>query len=228
MDAGVMLWNCEDFNATELYNLDTDATRAVSEAADELNAALAVVIAKTDVDLTINDPTAIKDGGSPVRQRVSLCAGRRRGVRQRRQYVCEETGRQILDALELSVSSMPGKYGGFLQASGLTFEADTSIPSGVKRDEKNMFVDIEGDRRISNVLVGGEPIDLEKTYTVASHNYLLHNGGDGYTIFQNCTFTQESVMLDNQVLLTCITEDMSGVVGAQYANPYGENCITAK
>lgn len=267
MDAGVMLWNCADFNATELYNLDTDVTKAVSEATDELNAALAEVVAKTDVDLTINDPTAAKDDGSPVRIirnaetnlgdlcadayryvsgadvafvngggiRVSIKAGdiTRNDILKVHPFgnalcVCEATGQQILDALELSVSSMPGEYGGFLQVSGLTFEVDTSIPSGVKRDEKNMFVGVEGDRRVSNVLVGGEPIDPEKTYTVASHNYLLHNGGDGYTIFQNCTFTQESVMLDNQVLLTYITEGLNGVVGEQYANPYGEGRITAK
>ena len=267
MDAGVMLWNCADFNATELYNLDTDVTKAVSEATDELNAALAEVVAKTDVDLTINDPTAAKDDGSPVRIirnaetnlgdlcadayryvsgadvafvngggiRVSIKAGdiTRNDILKVHPFgnalcVCEATGQQILDALELSVSSMPGEYGGFLQVSGLTFEVDTSIPSGVKRDEKNMFVGVEGDRRVSNVLVGGEPIDPEKTYTVASHNYLLHNGGDGYTIFQNCTFTQESVMLDNQVLITYITEGLNGVVGEQYANPYGEGRITAK
>ena len=267
MDAGVMLWNCADFNATELYNLDTDVTKAVSEATDELNAALAEVVAKTDVDLTINDPTAAKDDGSPVRIirnaetnlgdlcadayryvsgadvafvngggiRVSIKAGdiTRNDILKVHPFgnalcVCEATGQQILDALELSVSSMPGEYGGFLQVSGLTFEVDTSIPSGVKRDEKNMFVGVEGDRRVSNVLVGGEPIDPEKTYTIASHNYLLHNGGDGYTIFQNCTFTQESVMLDNQVLLTYITEGLNGVVGEQYANPYGEGRITAK
>ncbi len=267
MDAGVMLWNCADFNATELYNLDTDVTKAVSEATDELNAALAEVVAKTDVDLTINDPTAAKDDGSPVRIirnaetnlgdlcadayryvsgadvafvngggiRVSIKAGdiTRNDILKVHPFgnalcVCEATGQQILDALELSVSSMPGEYGGFLQVSGLTFEVDTSIPSGVKRDEKNMFVGVEGDRRVSNVLVGGEPIDPEKTYTVASHNYLLHNGGDGYTIFQNCTFTQESVMLDNQVLLTYITEGLNGVVGEQYANPYGEGRITAR
>ena len=142
--------------------------------------------------------------------------------------VCEATGQQILDALELSVSVLPGEYGGFLHVSGLTFEVDTSIPTGVKRDEKNMFAGIEGDRRVSNVLVGGEPIDPEKTYTVASHNYLLHNGGDGNNIFENCMFTQESVMLDNQVLLTYITEGLNGVVGEQYANPYGEGRIIAK
>ena len=267
MDTGVMLWNCEDFNATEMYNLDTDVTKAVSEATDELNAALAEVVARTDVDLTVSDPTVMGDDGLPVRIVRSaetnlddLCADAYRyvsgadvafvnggGVRVSIKAsgitrndilkvhpfgnalcVCEATGQQILDALELSVSSMPGEYGGFLQVSGLTFEVDTSIPSGVKRDEKNMFVGVEGERRVSNVLVGGEPIDPEKTYTVASHNYLLHNGGDGYTIFQNCTFTQESVMLDNQVLLTYITEGLNGVVGEQYADPYGEGRITAK
>lgn len=267
MDTGVMLWNCEDFNATEMYNLDTDVTKAVSEATDELNAELVEVVARTDVDLTVSDPTATGDDGLPVRivrsaetnlddlcadayryvsgadvafvngggVRVSIKAGdiTRNDILKVHPFgnalcVCEATGQQILDALELSVSSMPGEYGGFLQVSGLTFEVDMSIPSGVKRDEKNMFVGVEGERRVSNVPVGGEPIDPEKTYTVASHNYLLHNGGDGYTIFQNCTFTQESVMLDNQVLLTYITEGLNGVVGEQYADPYGEGRITAK
>ena len=250
-----------------MYNLDTDVTKAVSEATDELNAALAEVVARTDVDLTVSNPTAMGDDGLPVRivrnaetNLGDLCADAYRyvsgadvafvnggGVRVSIKAsditrndilkvhpfgnalcVCEATGQQILDALELSVSLMPGEYGGFLQVSGLTFEVDTSIPSGVKRDEKNMFVGVEGERRVSNVLVGGEPIDPEKTYTVASHNYLLHNGGDGYTIFQNCTFTQESVMLDNQVLLTYITEGLNGVVGEQYADPYGDGRITAK
>ena len=35
-------------------------------------------------------------------------------------------------------------------------------------------------------------------------------------------------MLDNQVLLTYITEGLNGVVGEQYADPYGEGRITAK
>ncbi|MBR2781762.1 MAG: 5'-nucleotidase C-terminal domain-containing protein [Oscillospiraceae bacterium] len=38
---------------------------------------------------------------------------------------------------------------------------------------------VEGARRVGNVLVGGEPIDPERTYTLASHNYMLLDNGDG-------------------------------------------------
>lgn len=44
----------------------------------------------------------------------------------------------------------------------------TYLPSTVKMDEKNMFVGVEGERRVRNVMVAGEPIDPEATYTVAS------------------------------------------------------------
>ena len=141
--------------------------------------------------------------------------------------VCEATGQQILDALELSVKALPGEYGGFLQVSGLTFEVHTYLPSTVKMDEKNMFVGVEGERRVRNVMVAGEPIDPEATYTVASHNYMLMNGGDGNTIFKNNHFTHVDVMLDNQVLLTYVTEALNGVIGEAYANPYGEGRIVA-
>ena len=60
-----------------------------------------------------------------------------------------------------------------------------------------MFVGVEGEYRVKNVMVGGEPLDLEKIYTLASHNYMLQGQGDGYTIFEDNVYTQESVMLDN-------------------------------
>lgn len=141
--------------------------------------------------------------------------------------VCEATGQQILDALEFGAKDVPGEFGGFLQVSGLTYEIHTYLPSTVKMDEKRMFVGVEGEYRVKNVMVGGEPLDLEKIYTLASHNYMLQGQGDGYTIFEDNVYTQESVMLDNQVLITYITEGLNGVVGADYANPYGQGRIVA-
>ena len=46
-----------------------------------------------------------------------------------------------------------------------------------------MFVGVTGDRRVQNVYVGDEPLDPEKTYSLASHNYMLKNGGDGFNMF---------------------------------------------
>ncbi len=139
----------------------------------------------------------------------------------------EATGQEILDALELSVQFTPAENGAFLHVSGLTFTFDPSVPSSVLVDDNGMFVSVEGARRVQNVLVGGEPIDPEKIYTVASHDYMLKNGGDGYTMFQDNPLLLDGILLDNQVLINYIVEVLGGVIGEQYANPYGEGRIVA-
>ena len=139
--------------------------------------------------------------------------------------VMEVTGQQILDALELGCCNRPGESGGFLQVSGMTYEVDLSIPSSVVKDENGMFAGVSGDRRVVNVTIGGEAIDPEATYTLASHNYMLKDAGDGYSMFQDCVLLQDSVMLDNQVLINYIVDSLGGVVGEEYSEPYGEGRI---
>ena len=143
--------------------------------------------------------------------------------------VIEVTGQQVLDALEWSVHSLPGEFGGFDQVSGITFEVDAEIPSPAVQDEHSMFdhIDDTMERRVRNVMVGGEPLDPAKTYTLASVDYQLLNNGDGYTMFDGCKVLQESVKLDNQVLIDYITETLGGVVGEEYANPYGQGRIVS-
>lgn len=266
MSTGVMMWNNSDFNATAIYGLDNEITKAVADATEELNVKLAEVVAKSDVELTINDPVAVDGEGKSVRIIRSaetnlgdLCADAYRyisgadvafvnggGIRVSIKAgditlndilkvhpfgnalcVCEATGQQILDALEMGARKVPSENGGFLQVSGLTYEIHTYIPSSVALDEKGLFAGVEGEYRVKNVTIGGEPLDLEKTYTVSSHNYMLQDSGDGMCMFKDNVFTQESVMLDNQVLITYITEGLNGVVGADYANPYGQGRIVA-
>jgi len=139
----------------------------------------------------------------------------------------EATGQEILDALEMGARVTPEESGGFLQVSGLTYEIHTYIPSSVTLDENNMFVSADGEYRVKNVTVGGEPLDLSKTYTLACHNYLLKDAGDGYTMFQDNTFLLDSIMIDNQVLINYIVEGLGGVVGADYADPHGQGRIVA-
>ena len=143
--------------------------------------------------------------------------------------VIEVSGQQVLDALEWSVHSMPGEFGGFDQVSGITFELDCTIESPVIVDENGMFasVDASKERRVRNVLVGGEALDPAKTYTLASVDYQLLNKGDGYTMFDGCKVVQESVKLDNQVLIDYIQTTLGGVVGEGYDNPYGQGRIVS-
>lgn len=140
----------------------------------------------------------------------------------------EIEGKHILDALEMGCRALPGETGGFLQTSGLSYEVNTAIESSVVLDEQGNFAEVAGERRVSNVLVNGEPLDPEKVYTVASHNFMLKDGGDGYSMFKNGTVVVDEVMLDNQMLITYIVEELGGVVGEAYANPYGQGRIVIK
>ena len=141
----------------------------------------------------------------------------------------EESDRekQILDALEWGSRVVPEETGGFLQVSGLTYEIHTYIESSCTADENGLFTGVAGEYRVKNVKVGGEDLDVNKTYTLACHDYLLKNAGDGFTMFQQDTLLQDSVKLDNQVLIDYITGTLNGVVGEAYANPYGQGRIVA-
>ena len=141
--------------------------------------------------------------------------------------VVEVTGQQVLDALEYGARDVPNECGGFMQVSGLTYEIHTYIPSSCTHDERNMFTGVDGEYRVKNVKVGGEDLDVTKTYTLASHNYMLLGDGDGMAMFRGAKVLKEGVKLDNQVLIDYIVDTLGGVVGEAYANPYGEGRIVA-
>ena len=265
LSTDLFLWN-NSVAAPKLMGIRNEVYDAVKAAQDALSEKLSEVVARTAVELTINDPVATKDDGSPIRivRRAEtnlgdLCAdayrdqsgaqiafvnggGVRVSIKQgditlndilkvhpfgNAMCVIEATGAQILDALEWGARAVPSEFGGFLQVSGLTYEIHTYIESSAKADENTMFAGVEGEYRVKNVMVGGEPLDPDKTYTLASHNYMLKNGGDGYSMFKGCKLLQDEVMLDNQVLINYITGTLGGVVGEQYADPYGEGRIVA-
>ena len=268
VSAGLMSWD-QSIAAPALFGLQNAGADAVKAETAELNEVLQTVVAKTAVDLYINDPTEVTEEGKPIRiiRRAEtnlgdLCADayldqsgeadiafvNGGGIRVQLNAgdltlnniltvhpfgnsltVIEVTGQQVLDALESSVHSLPGEFGGFDQVAGLTFEYDATIESPVIEDDSKMFagVDDTKERRVRNVLVGGEPLDPEKTYKLASHDYQLLNNGDGYTMFAGAKVLQESVKLDNQVLIDYITETLGGVVGEGYDNPYGQGRIVS-
>ena len=140
--------------------------------------------------------------------------------------VLEVTGQQILDALEWGSRALPADTGAFLQVSGLSYEINTAIDSPCLKDEKSLFAGIEGQRRVQNVMVGEEPLDPEKTYSLAGNDYILRNNGDGFTMFDQAPVLQDNVKLDNQVLIDYIVDTLGGEVGEEYADPYGQGRIT--
>lgn len=85
----------------------------------------------------------------------------------------ELSGRTLRQALEHSVArsgvgedSEPGR---FPQISGMSFKFDTSKPVG---------------QRIIEIQVGGKAVDENRTYTLATSDFLVSRGGDGYTMFK--------------------------------------------
>lgn len=142
--------------------------------------------------------------------------------------VVEVTGQQIKDALEMAAKDCPQENGGFLHVSGITYTINTSVPSNVKLDERGNFKSVSGAYRVGDILVNGEPLDVNKTYTVASHNYMLKSGGDGMAMFAGSKVVKDDVMVDVDVLSSYISEKLGGNVGADYGNPKGQGRIIIK
>jgi 5'-nucleotidase/UDP-sugar diphosphatase len=86
----------------------------------------------------------------------------------------EITGAQLLEVLEKKAlteavanygEKFSGPGGAFLQVSGLTYTMDLAA------------------KTVSDVKVGGVPLDPSKTYLMATQNFMM-SGGDGYTILK--------------------------------------------
>lgn len=191
---------------TNLGDLVADAYR------DLLGADIAVVNGggiRADItagDITYNDIISVHPFGN------SVC-------------LIAATGQEILDLLEMGARNTPGESGGFQQVSGLTYDIHTYIKPSVILDDKGNFVKVGGEYRVHNVMIGGKPLDLNKTYTVASHSYLIKNGGDGFGLFMDNKLLKDEVMMDNQVLISYITDKLGGVVGDEYKHMNGQGRI---
>ena len=194
-------------NETNLGDLCADAYRAMSGADIAFVNGGGVRVSIPAGDITYGDIIKVHPFGN------QMC-------------VIEVTGAEILDALEMSAAKVPAEFGGFLHVSGLKYTIDLNVESSVVTDESKMFVEVSGDRRVKDVFVGEEPIDPEKTYTLASHDYMLKNMGDGYSMFADNTVLQDCVMIDNQVLINYIVDVLGGNVGVDYKDPYGQGRIT--
>lgn len=81
------------------------------------------------------------------------------------------TGKDVVDALENGASQIEEGAGRFAQVAGLKYSFDKSQPAGSR------IKDVQ-------VMANGAwaPIDLAKTYLVATNNY-VRQGGDGYKVF---------------------------------------------
>lgn len=98
--------------------------------------------------------------------------------------VKEVKGSDILAALEHGISSYPEAKGAFPHVAGMTFRFDPSKPAG---------------SRLVEVKVAGKPLDPDKTYKLATNDFLAA-GGDEYTMFADDKILGEYPGLDEIVI----------------------------
>ena len=134
--------------------------------------------------------------------------------------VIRTTGKELLDALETAVREYPKAEGCFAQVSGLSFTFDPSIPSSVVLDSNGTFLRVDGPYRVSNVQVGGQPLDPNQYYTIASSDYVLLKGGDAIR-FPNAKQLPTTPVTDLQLLENYLLNNLHGIIGSPYGSPQG-------
>lgn len=182
---------------------DAEIEGLVKEVTDKIDSALNVVIAQTDVPLD-GDRTIVRKKESNLGNFITdailektktfpgyegdLALTNGGGIRtqvnagditKKMLYdvlpfpntvvILDVTGSELKAALENGVSQVETGAGRFPQVSGITFAWDPSKPAG---------------ERVSDVKVGGADLDLEKTYKLATNDFVAA-GGDGYEMFKD-------------------------------------------
>ena len=81
----------------------------------------------------------------------------------------ELTGKELRIALENGVSQVEDMAGRFPQIAGMTLVYDPQASAG---------------NRVITIEVGGEELDPDRSYTVATNDYMA-GGGDGYAALES-------------------------------------------
>ena len=140
----------------------------------------------------------------------------------------ELPGQVIIDALEFGVRKYPEPNGGFPQVSSeLSYNFNPDINSTVVVDPTGLYLNISGERRVSNVKVNGKNIEPEKNYSVLMFEYLA-NGGSGFTMFAGYEITREGLVTDTQALSDFIEYNLKGEIPKEYSEIQGRIKITNK
>lgn len=107
----------------------------------------------------------------------------------------EISGKTLREVLEHGVARSAvgedGEPGRFPQISGMSFKYDTTKPAG---------------SRVTEILVGGKPLDEKKNYTLATSDFLVSRGGDGYTMLKDgkVLITADAAQKDSDVFEAAI------------------------
>lgn len=108
----------------------------------------------------------------------------------------EVTGQELKDALEVGAAGYPAAHGAFAHVAGISYTINASNEAG---------------NRIENIKVNGLALNLNKTYTLATNDFLAA-GGDGYTMFADNTIINHASSLDEALIAYIKKNGTSNVV----------------
>ena len=133
------------------------------------------------------------------------------------------TGQQLLDALEWGARSAGTleENGSFLHVSGITYKINTLLDDSTQTNENNIWIGAPTNGyRVYDVMVYSketdtyEPLDLNATYNLAGHNYILRDLGGGFNMFDGAVNILDYVMEDYMVLGFYIQAFENGIIDA--------------
>ncbi len=132
------------------------------------------------------------------------------------------TGAELLEALEASTYSTPTAIGGFPQVAGIEFTIDTSKPydSNPETYPASTYYGPASINRVTINNINGNPFDSEATYAVITNDFMA-SGGDTYYAFAASTDKFDTGIPLDEALMAYITDYLGGVVGEEYAEPFG-------
>ena len=130
------------------------------------------------------------------------------------------SGRTLKDVLEYASAKLPEASARFPQVSGVTFTVDLSRESNVRLDDTGDFAYVDGAYRVSDIMVGGKPLDLSAEYTMAVCDFVL-NGGDGFSMFREADVLSDTMKVDNMAVRDYIVTSLGGVIPDMYRAPLG-------
>ena len=205
-------------------NFVSDAYRIVSEAQIGIANGGGVRANLKQGDITYKDLMSIH----PFGNYMDIVEVKGQQIADYLEYASVNTEKEYYKVNEEGDLSPLGENGSFAHVSGLKYTIDTSVASPVIFDENGMYVSINGDRRVKDIMVlendSYVPLDLDKSYTLCSHNYLIEDGG-GAEIFKDVSFKKKDFMRDYEILVSYMVDTLNGQLSDKYSNVEGRITI---
>ena len=129
--------------------------------------------------------------------------------------VMKMKGQLILDVLEFGARKLPLPNNGLIHSRGIEYTVDLSVPSSVKEDSNGTFISIDGPYRVKDVLINGEPLDLNKEYAVAMPTF-LQECGDGFSMMKDAEILRYTQKVEYSIIAEYIEQTLGGVIPEKY------------